>query len=574
MKVLGIHDGHSASACLVVDGRVLAAMQEERFTRVKNQGGTPRASVERVLCAAGLGLSQVDRVAISTRKLRNTGLRSAADVLSVYRAVFDDPLCQVSGEEQGDAAKQQGDRAAFLTDAGYPRENITFVDHHTCHAISAYFARGTTDRDILVLTCDGHGDGLCTTVSVGRGSSIKRIAALPRDDSIAALYSYVTFLLGFTPLEHEYKIMGMAPYAASSKAAREVCGYFESLFEFRGDGPLLWARRLGVPSTSIIAPDIEAALRFRRFDAVMAGLQMFVEKTVCEWVERVVVATGIPDLALAGGLFMNVKLNQRINELPAVRSTFFCPSAGDESNSLGAAWSVAAEDASAPAPLRDLYVGTEYSDAEIEREVEAFSARGGIQVSRPDDPARYAARLLADREVVARFAGRMEFGARALGNRSILAHPGDPEVRSVINQMIKQRDFWMPFAPTLLAEYAPAYLVTSAQTSAAYMTVSFNLRPEQRVSIQAAAHPHDWTCRPQVLTREANPDYHRLISEFHRLTGIAAVLNTSFNLHGYPMVESPRQALEVFEASSLQHLLLGPLLIEPAVDHHGAITKE
>jgi len=156
----------------------------------------------------------------------------------------------------------------------------------------------------------------------------------------------------------------------------------------------------------------------------------------------------------------------------------------------------------------------------------------------------------------------MEFGARALGNRSILAHPGSPEVRSRINQIIKQRDFWMPFAPTLLAEHASKYLDTHAETSAAYMTVSFDLWPDQRDSLQGAAHPHDWTCRPQVLTREANPDYHRLISEFHRITGVAAVLNTSFNLHGFPIVESPRHALEVFEVSGLRHLMLGRLLIE------------
>ncbi|GCD92951.1 carbamoyltransferase [Embleya hyalina] len=545
------------------NGRLITAIQEERLSRVKNQGGTPRRAVDRVLREAATQLRDVDRVAVSTIRLRNTNLRTSADVLSVYRTVFGDPRRQVSGEEGGEeAAGQQRTRAAFLTDAGYPAENITFVDHHTCHAATAYFARGTTDRDILVLTNDGHGDGLCATVSIGRGGSIKRLAALPRADSIAALYSYVTYLLGFTPLEHEYKLMGMAPYAAGSKAAEEVCAYFESLFEFPEDQPLLWARRPGVPPTSLIAPDIEAALRFRRFDAVMAGLQMFVENTICLWVERVVAATGIADLALAGGLFMNVKLNQRINDLPSVRSTFFCPSAGDESNSLGAAWSVCADEAADGRPLRDLYVGTDYPDAEIEREARAFAERDGIRVSRPDEPARVAARLLADHNVVARFAGRMEFGARSLGNRSILAHPGNSEVRALINRMIKQRDFWMPFAPSVLAEHAATYLEMPTETGAEYMTVSFDTHADVRGRIQAAAHPHDWTCRPQILTREANPDYHRLISEFHRLTGIGAVLNTSFNLHGYPIVESPRDALDVFEASGLRYLMLGPLLIE------------
>jgi carbamoyltransferase len=562
VRVLGINDGHGASACVVEDGRVIAAIQEERLSGVKNQGGTPTLAVERTLRDAGIELPKIDQVAISSRRMRHTGLYTSKDVLAGYRAAFRPDHHEKGFEDQ---AGQQDARAAFLTDLGYPRERVCFVDHHSCHAASAYFGRGAMDRDILVLTSDGHGDGLSGTVSIGREGRIRRLASLPGEDSIAALYSYVTFLLGFTPLEHEYKLMGMAPYAEESAPAAEVRDYFDNLFEFREEQPLQWLRRPGVPPTPLMASDIESAMRFRRFDAVMAGLQLFVERIVCAWVTRVVAHTGVTDLALSGGLFMNVKLNQRISELPSVRSAFFCPSAGDESNCIGAAWAAAADDAlHAPdsRPLPDLYLGSEYSDAEVEAAVERFSFVEPVHISRPAHKERQVAQLLADNNVVARFSGRMEFGARALGNRSILANPSDPSARTVINRMIKHRDFWMPFAPTILADNAGEYLEGFQGSGAEYMMLSFNLKEHARDCFQAAAHPHDWTCRPQVLSREANLAYYRIISEFRSLTGIGGVLNTSFNLHGEPIVESPQQALDVFSRSGLGHLMLGPLLVE------------
>jgi carbamoyltransferase len=568
VKVLGIHDGHSASACLVEDGQVVAAVQEERLVREKNRGGTPEKAVEQVLRLAGRTLADVDRVAFSTLEFRNPGLRGTSDVMAVFGRSFADPHGQLATESTDRAAAQQRDRAAFLLAQGLPADRIRFVEHHTCHAATAYFARGTLDRDVLVLTNDGHGDGLCATVSIGRGGELKRLASVPRDDSIAALYSYVTYLLGFVPLEHEYKLMGMAPYAEQTSGAQAVCEYFESLFELDPEAPLRWSRTAGTMPVSALAPEIEKAMRFRRFDAVMAGLQLFVEKVVTQWVRATVEFTGIGDLALGGGIFMNVKLNQRIAELPGVTSAFFCPSAGDESNSLGAAWAesddMTSKDVSRPLP--GLYLGAGYSRSEVEQAVAGYTFGKNVRVTEMADPEAQCAELLAGRQVVARFAGRMEFGARALGNRSILANPSDPDAVTVINKMVKKRDFWMPFAPSMLAEHADDYLVALPGCNGEYMTLAFDVQENVRQQIRAATHPHDHTCRPQIVLAEANPSYHRLISLFHERTGIGTVLNTSFNLHGYPIVETPEQALRVFDSSGLRYLAVEHLLVEEVIE--------
>jgi carbamoyltransferase len=573
MNILGIHDGHSASACLLQDGRAVAAIQEERLSRQKNQGGTPRQALTKVLEVAGTTLSEVDAVALSTRRYRNQNMATREDVMAVYQRMFEpEPKGAASSASAGDSELElQKRRAQLLIQQGVPEARIHFVDHHECHAFTAYYGRGTFDRDILVLTNDGQGDGLCASVSIGRAGQLRRVAEVSRDDSIAAIYSFVTFLLGFVPLEHEYKLMGMAPYAEGSREAERVCRQLEAWFELPDGGGLTWSRRRGVPPVSELPPRLASELKYGRFDAVMGGLQLFIENIATRWVRNVIRATGVADLAVAGGLFMNVKLNQKLMALPEVRSAYFCPSCSDESNSLGAAWSVWSKQAQRSegelAPLTSLYLGTEYTDEQIGAVLASWQPARPCRVTRVDDIDARAAELLAQKRVVARFAGRMEFGARALGNRSILANPSDPDACALINRMIKQRDFWMPFAPSILAECADEYLHNEKRGESPFMTLAFDLRASAREKLRAARHAHDGSCRPQILSAAQNPSYHALVSRFRALTGIGAVLNTSFNLHGFPIVESPSDALRVFDSSGLQALALGAYLVE-ADDAH------
>lgn len=573
MKILGINDGHSAAACLYEDGQVIAAIQEERLRRVKNWSGMPTEAIRTVLGARGIPAPEIDFVAIGGQAPAYPVTRE--ELLEIYRTIND---VGVTVRRRLRRAVKQGllsahlyglyrtgrqrERVRELIQMGISAEKIVFVEHHTAHAAAAYYGLGNFDDDILVLTCDGAGDGLCATVNIGRNGCIERLQAVEQADSIGNIYAMVTFLMGMVPLEHEYKLMGLAPYA-DPKGADRVFQELRRLIRFDPGNPLVWARTGGCPDTFCSYRFFRDLLERKRFDWVAGGLQKFTEAVLTEWVRNCVRETGIHRLALGGGVFMNVKANKLVMELPEVQELFIYPSCGDETNAMGAAYWVYAEKAGVTkiTPLRDLYWGAQFSDDEVEEALRHFRFRSSVRFERliPIEPV--VAGLLAQGRVVARFKGREEFGARALGNRSILALPSDPAVVRVINEAIKSRDFWMPFAPSVLKERAGDYLVNPKGVAAAYMIQSFDTT-ERRHEIRAATHPFDFTARPQVVSFAWNPEYHALLKEFEQRTGIGAVLNTSFNLHGYPIVSRPEDALDVFERSGLTHLAIENWLVE------------
>ena len=272
-------------------------------------------------------------------------------------------------------------------------------------------------------------------------------------------------------------------------------------------------------------------------------------------------------LALGGGVFMNVKANMLVAQEDWVEQLFAFPSCGDESNAVGAAYLGYISEcerrglAASPAPFGPAYLGPAVTDGEVEAVIRERGLHGRYKVGFHDHIEERIAELLVSDGVVARCAGRMEFGARALGNRSILANPSDHRVVGLINRMIKNRDFWMPFAPTVLAERAPDYLVNPKGLASPYMMLAMPTRPEARDALAAALHPQDATARPQILEEAWNPEYHAVIREFERRTGVGAVLNTSFNLHGEPIVASAADAVDTFERSGLPHLAAGHFLI-------------
>jgi len=300
---------------------------------------------------------------------------------------------------------------------------------------------------------------------------------------------------------------------------------------------------------------------------VAGGAQQIVEDTLLRWARLMRERHGGERLALGGGVFMNVKANMLLAGEEWVRELFVFPSCGDESNAIGAAYlgyvdlcrqaGVPAK----PAPIGPAYLGPAIDDAEVEALVRTRDLGARHRVSEPERVDERIADLLVSDGVVARCAGRMEFGARALGNRSILANPSDQHVVRVINHMIKNRDFWMPFAPSILREREGDYLVNPKGLASPYMMLAFPTNPKRRDEIVAALHPHDFTARAHIVDEGWNPGYHRVIREFERRTGIGAVLNTSFNLHGEPLVGSPADAVDTFERSGLPHLALGRFLI-------------
>jgi carbamoyltransferase len=330
---------------------------------------------------------------------------------------------------------------------------------------------------------------------------------------------------------------------------------------------LAWARKPGVPGAFYCYGWLREKLEGHRFDAICAGVQLFVERRLAEWVRRAIRQTHIHKVALSGGIFMNVKANQAIAALPETDGLFVYPSCGDESNAMGAAYGLyrKLKKPSDPEiePLGPIEWGPESCEADIERALQAGGE--GLIVQQPADIAAYAAGRLAQGEIVARFAGRAEFGARALGNRSILAHPGDPKAVRRINDQIKSRDFWMPFACSILKRRADDYLVNPKRIAAPYMMLTFPTTARS-AEIEAGLHPYDRTCRPQIVDPEWNPEYHRLIEAFESLTGTGAVLNTSFNLHGEPIVNTPEEALDVLRRSGLRCLIVGDKWVEKQPD--------
>lgn len=569
MRILGIHDGHNAAACLLENGVITAAIQEERLTRVKNHDVFPARAIEWLLETAGCGWDGIDAVAMNgyhqpihrdrqrlISDTRHGGSLAPGRLLRRWARAT--PLLNV-WKKQRRRMREDEARAA-----GVDLAKLVYIEHHRCHAEAAFWGSPFRGEPVLVLTADGAGDDLCATVSVtDEHGRINRLATVHESNSPAMVYLTVTTLLGMVPNEHEYKLMGMAPYAPTG-GAEEVCRIFEQIFEWDPQQPLAWRRRRGVPNTYCIYDFLRQRLDLKRFDTICGGMQLWIERLLAEWVRRAIKVTGLHKVALAGGIFMNVKANQVIADLPEVHDLFIFPSCGDETNTMGAAYAVYHEikPNSAPpiAPIGPIYWGPESGEAEV---LSALQAAGKDEFawSKPDDLAGHAAAFLERGEVVARFDGRAEFGARALGNRSILGNPSKPGVIRIINDMIKSRDFWMPFACSILAEREADYVRNPKGLQAPYMILTFDTtgRVEE---IAAGTHPYDHTVRPQVVQPDWNPGYHRLIKAFETRTGIGCLLNTSFNLHGYPIVNSPSEALDVMRRSGLKYLILGDYWVE------------
>ena len=565
--VLGVHDGHNASVALLRDGRIELALQEERLSRVKNQGDAPSGAVREALALIDRNSAPVAALNGHYMKYhqwqRETILRDYArcsNIGSRLKQCF-----KTSPVDRAYQRRRAAERAEQLGAIGLSSEQLAPVEHHQAHAGAAYYTSpwGRTGDKVLVLTCDGSGDRLSATVSIGEKGRLTRLAQVSEHDSIGRLYSLVTRWLGMVPQEHEYKVMGLAPYAANSRGAADVARALEGLFEFTRDG-FGWRRKKGVPSMYAAYEFLRTLLEGLRFDWVAAGAQRFIETMLTRWAAGAVRETGIGRLACAGGVFMNVKANLAILELPEVESMFVFPSCGDESNSIGAACCEAARRGEAIEPLGAIYYGDPITDGEAEQALRDASQRVGFRFGWIADIERKVACELAQGRIVARAKGAAEFGARALGNRSILARADSPSAVRTVNRAIKNRDFWMPFAPAVLAEHAPRYYEKPKPVESPYMMFAFRTRPERRGSLAGAQHPYDFTTRPQEVRAGHNPEFHRLLEEYESITGEAAVLNTSFNLHGEPIVYRALDAVDVFLRSGLEYMALANWWVEKA----------
>jgi carbamoyltransferase len=432
-------------------------------------------------------------------------------------------------------------------------DKIFFVDHHTGHAHYAYFMSPFREN-VLVLTADAWGDGCNSSIWIGNGNNLELKHKSP-DNSLARIYRNVTLLLGMKPNEHEYKVMGLAPYSTNYQSNEPYEIFKKTLYV---DG--IDFKYNEKPTDSYFW--FKERLEGFRFDGIAGGLQRFTEDIMTQWVVNSLKQFGLERIVLSGGLALNIKVNKAISEIEQVNEIFVPSAGGDESQSIGSALYLMNKFGNGQEfhePTHD-YHGPSIDDSSLTDLIEEFNLEKDFEV-RHNISNLEIAEFLRDDLIVGRCAGRSEFGPRALGNRSILANPSNIENLKKINTQIKYRDFWMPFTPSILTERISDYIENPKELKSPFMTIGFDSTVLAQRDLVAAIHPSDQTVRPQFVDKENNPEYYDLIKKFESLTGIGGLLNTSMNLHGEPIVSNSHDAIHTLINSELDILIINKTAI-------------
>lgn len=608
-NILGIHLGHDASAAVIRDGQVVAAVEEERLTRIKGFAGFPYGAIREALSIAGVTPKDVGIVAVAGkhlhRELAHWLLLKRLHRLSSWQELYYKGMMFLAYTLNSDVVRESlYPKELFwqslykeLQRLGFTRASFRTYDHHLCHASSAYF---TSPFDkAMVFTMDACGDFCSAMALVGEGGHLKAISRLSHLDSIGQFYAAVTRFLGYRPNRHEGKVTGLAAFGNVEPLASR----FRGLVHFDNGNKRAKAFRRHLPGmanppgkTGLVALNGRVGLKKRVVIAsngvknlpyevaaevfqmwlgqicsgysredIAAAAQKVTEEWIAEWVRRNLPA-GEHDVCLAGGVFSNVKINQRIRELPGVKNVYVQPAMGDDGLSLGAALLALKElslssDGERAVSLDHVYLGPSYSDQEIEKTLLSYQRR--FRWERMDDIEARIAELVFRGTIVGRFNGALEWGPRALGNRSILVRPTDKSINETLNKRLRRSEF-MPFAPSVLDYRAKDYFIgyENDQIAADFMTITYDVYPKRQNEIEAVVHV-DGTARPQVVRRETNPSFYRILQEYEKLSGLGLMVNTSFNIHEEPIVATPEDALRALEEQAVDLLAIGFFLVYP-----------
>jgi carbamoyltransferase len=557
MIVLGFHQGafgpvkaragHDAGAALIIDGEIVAAAEEERFARIKHTPRFPEGAIAYCLKAGGVELAQVDRICFPWSPELDRQNMARAEV----------ELSTLAGRHSHRSMAHARIFDDFERRFGFavPALRRRCLPHHLCHAASAFYCSPFERAAFLVI--DAYGEMVSVSTGIGRETQLEPMEQTLMPTSLGVFYSSYTRVLGFLGPDDEYKVMGLAAYGDPARFRdlfRTQWRVTEHGVEQVADGAartatLELARYRRLPTAPIEQDHRDLA----------AALQESLEEQVLHLARRVRERTGEADLCLAGGVALNSTANGKLARSGLFRDVFIQPAASDAGTPLGAALLEYHRHVERRRPIRfSAYLGPEFSDAEIDAACGRFAAE--IEVSRPADLAAETVRRLCAQQILGWFQGRMEFGPRALGNRSILADPRDTAIRERINRAVKHREMFRPFAPAVLAEHAAACFAMGGLSESPFMLLTFLARPEHRSGFEAAVH-RDGTSRIQTVTHTQNPRFHALLARFHEETGVPMLLNTSFNVNGEPIVCSPEDAIESFLSTDLDALVLGDRVV-------------
>jgi carbamoyltransferase len=532
MIILGVHGGttihqHDPAAALIIDGKLICCVEEERLLRVKTATGVlPIYSISACLKEAGIDIRDVD-------------------------------LVTLPGETYDDI--QERTKEWLIHHFGYAPA-IEAVNHQTAHLASAFYQSGY--ESAMCLSYDAYGDGI--SGALGTASSrdgIQVIETLSGDNSLGVFYATMTSFLGFKPGEDEYKVMGLAPYGNPAIDLSFFCrpaegGYISDASYFR-------TRKSATQYEPFYSEKLTAKIGNPRRKGesvtqfhmdVAASTQRALEESAVSLVEHLYKLTGQNSLCLAGGVALNCSLNRILAKLPYIENFFVQPSASDRGLALGCALYAAAQHGDKIEPIKHVFYGPTYDYASIE---DAISL-SGFTAKKLNDPAATAAELLAEGKIIAWCQGRSEYGPRALGHRSILADPGIPDMKDQINMRVKFREEFRPFAPSVLEEeYQTLYDLAAPSP---YMTIACDVKDSWGQKVPATTHINN-TARVQTVNKETDPLYHSLIDNFFKRTGRPVVLNTSFNIRGQPIVETPLEAISTYAGTGIDAVIIGPYLL-------------
>lgn len=570
MYILGLsfyyHDG---SAALIKDGELIAAGEEERFTRIKHDSSYPERAIQFCLDHAGITIDQVDYVVfyekpfVKFERLLLTAFQTFPRSLRVFREAM---LAWMQ--------KKLWVKSMMLDKLGIPKDKLLFADHHMSHAAASFYT--SPFDEACILTLDGAGEWTTSTMGVGRGTRIEIQKEMRFPHSVGLLYSAFTAYCGFEVNEGEYKLMGMAPYGEPKYVDRimkmikigedgslwqdlKYFSYHHSATESINDE---FCKVMGQPARD---PKLDDKSLDPFYCDVAMSIQKVTEDIVKRMVNHLVKTTGITNVCLSGGVALNSVANGKLTKETDAKQVYIHPAAGDDGASAGAAlWAYHhLLDKPRTKVLDHAYLGSEYNDAQIEE----FLKGNDIAFEKIDDDQAFYERVADDLvagKVGGWFRGRFEWGPRALGSRSIIADASNPAMKEIVNAKIKFREAFRPFAPSVLAEDAREWFELDDEDElwpALFMLYVVPVKEDKRDKLSAITHV-DGSGRLQTVLAETNPAYHGMISAFKAKTGIPVVLNTSFNLKGEPIVETPAQAFNTFSRSEMDVLYLRNYIVD------------